>query len=67
MDTLQEALAKIKLDLQSAGYARAEVTTEARRREENGKHYVDLTVQLNPGKPRGVRQIEISGNNKNPR
>lgn len=64
MDTLQEALAKIKLDLQSAGYARAEVTTEARRREENGKHYVDLTVQLNPGNRVAVRQIEISGNNK---
>ena len=64
METLQDALAKIKLDLQSAGYAHAEVTSEASRREENGRHYVDIAVQLNPGSRVAVRQITISGNNK---
>ena len=67
METLQAALAQIKLELQSAGYAHAQVTADANRRlAENGKgkNFVDITVQIAPGNRIAVRHITVSGNNK---
>ncbi len=63
-DQLQSALAAIRTDLQSAGYARAQVDAEAERRSEGGKDYVDITVRLNPGNLVAIREIHITGNTK---
>lgn len=61
---LQTALADIRDDLQSAGYAHAQVNAEATRREENGKHIIDIAAQISSGNRIAVREISISGNNK---
>lgn len=63
-DELTDALTQIKLDLQSAGYAQAQVTADPTRREADGKHIVDITVNISTGNRIAVRQISISGNNK---
>ncbi|ULJ60513.1 outer membrane protein assembly factor BamA [Wielerella bovis] len=64
MDRLKEAMARIRLELQSAGYANAQVTSEAARRVENGKNIADITVFITPGNRVAVRQITIKGNNR---
>ena len=64
LDKLNEVLAKVRLELQSAGYAQAQVTASPTRREENGKHFVDIEVQAALGNRIAVRHIDISGNNK---
>ncbi len=61
-NVLQDAMAAIRYDLQSAGYANAQVTAAHTPREENGKHFVDIVVQINPGNRVAVRNITISGN-----
>lgn len=64
-DRLQEALAAIKLEMQSAGYAYAQVSSEADRIvDENGKDALNITITVSAGQKIAVREIHINGNNK---
>lgn len=64
-DALEARLAQILLQMQSAGYANAQISYETQRRVDNaGRHVVDITVMVNPNNRVGVRNINISGNNK---
>lgn len=56
---------ELRLALRTAGYAAAQVNTEASRRtDEAGRHVVDLNFLVTPGNRIAVRQINISGNTK---
>ena len=61
---LQDAMARIRYDLQSAGYAHAQVDSQIRRYQENGKNYIDINVVVVPNNRVAIRNITISGNNK---
>lgn len=64
-NALEERLAEIRLQLQSAGYANAQVTYEAIRRiDEKGRHIVDVNALVGAGNRVAIRQINIIGNNK---
>lgn len=61
---LNEVMQNILFDLQSAGYARAQVSNETVRRQENGKNILDTTILVTLGNRVAIRQITIRGNNK---
>ncbi|WP_027009943.1 outer membrane protein assembly factor BamA [Conchiformibius kuhniae] len=64
-EQLEQVLAAIRLELQSAGYAYADAQVEAQRHsDDNGEGIIDITVQLIPGPRIAVREINISGNKK---
>lgn len=64
-DRLQEALAQIRLDFQSAGYAYAQVHAEADRKvNDKGQPILDIAISVVPGSKIAVREIHINGNNK---
>ena len=64
MERLKEAMARIRLELQSAGYANAQVSSEAERHTDGDKNIVDIAIFITPGNRVAVRQITIKGNNK---
>lgn len=61
-DALQTAMAKIRLDMQSAGYAYANVEAKAKR--QNGQGIINIDIQVAAGPRIAVREINISGNKK---
>lgn len=63
-DRLQTALAYVRADLRTAGYAYADVNAEAARRHENGKDIIDINVKIATGPKVAVRNINIYGNTK---
>ncbi len=64
-DDLELRLAEVRLQLQSAGYANAQVSYEAARRiDEQGRHIMDINALVALGNRVAVRHITISGNSK---
>lgn len=61
-DALQVALAKMRLEMQSAGYLYANAEATAERNNHDG--LIDITVQISSGPRIAVREINITGNNK---
>lgn len=61
-NVLQSAMNGIRLDMQSAGYAYANVDTVAARHNDQGT--VDIDIQVNAGPRIGVHNINITGNTK---
>lgn len=59
-DELTLAMAKIKLDLQSAGYAYADVQSKVERLDD----VLDIKIEVSPGPRIAVREINITGNTK---
>jgi len=63
-DRLHSAMATIRNDLQSTGYAHAQVDSQVNRRSENGKNYVDVNIIVVPNNRVAIRTINVKGNNK---
>lgn len=62
---LEDQLAEVRLQLQSAGYANAQVSYEpVRRVDDKGRHIVDINASIATGNRVAIRNITISGNNK---
>lgn len=58
---LQTALGNIRLDLQAAGYAYANLDAKATHNEDGT---LDINIEVVPGSRIAVREINITGNNK---